>query len=97
VSDEGTFTRCPWCGEVVDPYAESVHYAVPVQRYEAMGKTHYADGLGGLFHEDCSLPHGLAGKAEAVEAAYASRGGSPVQRSTTISASSPSLRGGSTW
>jgi hypothetical protein len=53
--DTGTFTKCPDCGERIDPREPGVVYAVPREEVATMGPTYtMVDGIGGYFHEWCS-------------------------------------------
>jgi hypothetical protein len=58
LSDEGTYTLCPRCARKVTPSDEGVHYAVKLERLDSFGGTEYVEGMGGFFHEDCSVPFG---------------------------------------
>jgi len=49
---------CPACDQPVDPFEDSVHYAVQIKRLENHGGIPLIDGTGGFFHEWCRLPAG---------------------------------------
>lgn len=48
------YTKCPYCGERVDPKEPGVVYAYPQVESVAFGPTrHRADGIGAFFHPRC--------------------------------------------
>ena len=46
-------TRCPYCGEIVDPSDKSVVYAVESAEARTMGGSQLVYGVGGWFHAGC--------------------------------------------
>jgi hypothetical protein len=66
--DDGkTFTRCPRCGQKVDPDGEGVRYAVELKRIDTMGGTDRIEGMGGYFHAGCAVPSGWLEKPKPPE------------------------------
>jgi hypothetical protein len=53
MTDNESFTVCPYCDERVDPNESGVTYAVEVRRIDTMGSTQYVDGMGAFFHPGC--------------------------------------------
>jgi hypothetical protein len=48
---EGSFTLCPYCREIVEPYEAGAVYAVEVHEARTFGPTReLVEGLGGWFH-----------------------------------------------
>ncbi len=57
--DDGQpYRLCPRCGRKVDPGGVGVHYAVELKRVDTLDRTDYVEGMGGFFHEHCSVPFG---------------------------------------
>ena len=50
---ETSTTRCPFCGQPVDPGDPTVVYAVESAEAMTMGGSRFTYGLGGWFHVDC--------------------------------------------
>ena len=52
--DDETYTKCPYCGERIEPHEPGAVYAAPQVQVVTFGPTHRtADGIGGWFHEAC--------------------------------------------
>jgi hypothetical protein len=61
--DDGRpYTLCPQCNQKVDPGGVGVHYAVELQRVDTFGATDYIEGMGGFFHQHCSVLSGWRSK-----------------------------------
>jgi len=55
--DDGqAFTRCPSCGQKIDPANIGAQYAVEMQRVATYAGTEYVEGMGGFFHRECLVP-----------------------------------------
>ena len=55
MTEDQTYTVCPYCDRRVDPDAEGVVYAVEQREVTTMGPTRtIIDGMGGWFHPECS-------------------------------------------
>jgi hypothetical protein len=49
-----TFTRCPYCHEIVEPTDPDSTYAVKQHDLPGMGQAHdFVDGMGAYFHAEC--------------------------------------------
>jgi hypothetical protein len=46
-------TRCPYCGQEIEPYGPGAIYAVERREVEASGGREIVDGMGAWFHFDC--------------------------------------------
>ena len=49
MSEDETFTLCPYCGRRVEPDDPGVRYGVAQKRIDTMGGTFNVDGMGGFF------------------------------------------------
>jgi hypothetical protein len=55
MTDGGTFTVCPYCGQRVEPDEEGVVYAREQKDMPGFGQAHdFVDGAGGFFHPGCA-------------------------------------------
>lgn len=62
MSDGGTFTNCPMCGQRIDPQDPTAIYAVELREPGPTfgGPSEVVEGLGAFFHPNCfnpSSPH----------------------------------------
>jgi len=55
MSEDETYTVCPYCGRLVEPDDPGVRYGVAQKRIDTMGGTFSVDGMGGFFHPGCPM------------------------------------------